>query len=118
MNYLCLVHFEKGRMDTLSGSELDALVEESQAFDEQLRQAGVLVAADPLLPPESATIVRVRNGRLSITDGPFVETQEQLGGFLLLDVRDLNDALQIAAKVPVARYGTIEVRTIGLARSA
>ena len=77
-----------------------------------LRRSGVLVAAEALQPVDTATTVRVRNGTLSVTDGPFTETKEQLAGFYLIDARDLNDAIQVAAKIPPAREGSIEVRPV------
>ena len=76
------------------------------------RTSGLLIAAEALQPVETATTVRVRNGKVSITDGPFAETKEQLGGFFLIDARDLNDAIQVAAKIPSARLGSIEVRPV------
>ena len=75
-------------------------------------QSGVLLAAEALQPVDTATTVRVRNGKLSVTDGPFAETKEQLAGFYLIDARDLNDAIQVAAKIPPAREGSVEVRPI------
>ncbi len=82
------------------------------AYDDALRKAGHLVVAHALQPVEAATTVRVRNGKLSTTDGPFAETKEQLGGFILIEARDLNEAIQVAAKIPLARRGSIEVRPI------
>jgi hypothetical protein len=76
------------------------------------RQSGVLVAAEALQPVDTATTVRVRNGKVAITDGPFAETKEQLAGFYLVEARDLNEALQIAAKIPPAREGSVEVRPV------
>jgi hypothetical protein len=90
----------------------DACTEESLAYDEALRRTGHLLAAQALQPVETATTIRVRNGKLSTTDGPFAETKEQLGGFLLIEARDLNDAIQVAAKIPMGRRGSIEVRPI------
>ena len=79
---------------------------------EGLRQSGLLIAAEALQPIATATTVRVRNGKVSITDGPFAETKEQLAGFYLIDARDLNDAIQVATKIPPAREGSIEVRPV------
>jgi hypothetical protein len=92
--------------------ESDACIEESVAYDDALRKAAYLVVAHALQPIETATTIRVRNGKLSATDGPFAETKEQLGGFMLIEARDLNEAIQVAAKIPVARRGSIEVRPI------
>jgi hypothetical protein len=76
------------------------------------RNSGVLLAAEPLQPVETATTVRVRNGRMTVTDGPFAETKEQLAGFYLVEARDLNEAIQLASKIPPAREGSIEVRPL------
>jgi hypothetical protein len=92
--------------------ELSALINESLAYDDELRNSGHFVEARALQPVETATTVRVRNGRVSITDGPFVETKEWLSGFVLVEARDLNEALRVAAKIPSARYGSIEVRPV------
>ena len=82
------------------------------AFTEGIRSNGKLVAGEALQPTPTATTVRVRNGKISTTDGPFVETKEQLGGFYLIEARDLNDAIQVASKIPSARLGSVEVRPI------
>ena len=91
---------------------MDACTDESLAYDDALQKAGHLVAAHTLQPVEAATTVRVRNVKLSTTDGPFAETKEQLGGFILIEARDLNEGIQVAAKIPLARRGSIEVRPI------
>ena len=82
------------------------------AFTEDIRKSGKYVAGEALQPVQTATTVRVRNGKLSTTDGPFAETKEQLGGFYLIEARDLNDAIQVAARIPSARIGSIEVRPV------
>jgi hypothetical protein len=113
MKYLCLVYYEETKLAALSRSEFDALVAESLAYDEALRQSGHFVAAQALQSVQTATTIRqTRNGKLSMTDGPFAETKEQLGGFILIEARDLNDAVQVAAKIPSGRLGSIEVRPI------
>ena len=105
MKYLCLVYLE--------GQKLHAVPDrECQNCGDGFRERGVLLAAEALQPTETAATVRVRNGKVSVTDGPFAETKEQLAGFYLLDARDLNDAIQMAAKIPPAREGSIEVRPI------
>ena len=76
------------------------------AYREELRQGGYLIASSPLQPVRTATTIRVRNGKVSITDGPFAETREQLGGFYLIEARDLNDAIRVASKMPPARLGS------------
>ncbi len=105
MKYLCLVYLEESKLHA---------VPDRECFDcgDRLRQRGVLLSAEPLQPVETATTVRVRNGRLSVTDGPFAETKEQLAGFYLIEARDLNEAIQTAAKIPPAREGSIEVRPV------
>ncbi|HEY4049088.1 MAG TPA: YciI family protein [Acidobacteriaceae bacterium] len=112
MRYLCMVFFDEKKLDALSKTELQALDDESLAYDETLRKGGHLVAAQALQPIHAATTVRVRSGRVSVTDGPFAETNEQIGGFILIEARDLNEAIQLASKIPSIRLGGIEVRPI------
>jgi hypothetical protein len=112
MKYLCLAYVDEKKWDMLPKSEQDALIDESLAYDEELRKSGHLVAAEALQSAETATTVRMRNGKVSVTDGPFAETKEQLGGFYLIDARDLNDAIQVASKTPCARLGSVEVRPV------
>lgn len=112
MKYLCLVYLEEKKLDALSESEMDALVRESLAYDEELRKSGHYVCSEALQPVGTATTMRTRNGKLSTTDGPFAETKEQLGGFILIDARDLNEAIRVASRIPPARLGCIEVRPI------
>ena len=112
MKYLCLVCIEEKKLDALSGSEFDALYREALAYEEELRRSGHFVMAQALQPVQTATTVRIRNGRVSTTDGPFAETPEQVGGFFLVDARDLNEAIRVASKIPPARLGCVEVRPI------
>jgi hypothetical protein len=112
MKYICLVYLVEKAMSEMTKKELDACIEESLAYDDTLRRAGHFVAAHALQPVEAATTIRVRNGKLFTTDGPFAETKEHLGGFILIEARDLNEAIAVAAKIPMARYGSIEVRPI------
>lgn len=112
MKYLCLVYFEENMWDTISQKESDAITEESLAYDEELLQQGHLIAAEALDSIHTATTVRVRNGKASTTDGPFAETKEVLGGFVLINARDLDQAIRIASKIPLARWGSIEVRPV------
>jgi len=112
MKYLCLVYIDEQTMDAMPKAELQAVTRESLAYDEDLRKSGHFIAAQALQPVQTATTIRVRNGKLSMTDGPFAETKEQLGGFIFIEARDLNDALQVASKIPMARLGSIEVRPI------
>lgn len=112
MKYLCLVYFEAKALEELTRDERDALDNESLAYDEELQRSGHFIAAQALDSVQSAITVRMRNGKISTTDGPFAETKEQLGGFILIEARDLNDAIQVASKIPLARLGCIEVRPI------
>jgi hypothetical protein len=112
VKYRCLVYHEETKVDALSESEYDALVSEVLDYREELRKSGHYIASSPLQPVQMATTIRVRNGKVSITDGPFAETKEQLGGFYLIEARDLNDAIRVASKMPPARLGCIEVRPL------
>jgi hypothetical protein len=112
MKYLCLVYYQESEIGTMSKSEWKSLVGECLACGEGLRSSGHMLGGEALEPVNTATTVRVRNGRISITDGPFAETKEQLAGFYLIEASDLNDAVQAAAKIPPARLGSIEIRPI------
>ena len=112
MKYLCLVYLEEKKLDALPKREYDALLAEALAYTEELRQSGHYIASEALQRVEAATTVRHHNGKISMTDGPFAETKEQLGGFWLIEARDLNEALRLAAKFPPGRLGGIEVRPI------
>ena len=112
MKYLCLVYLDEKTWNALSRSEYDALVGEILDFREELRSNGRLIVADALQHVQPATSLRVRNGTVAVTDGPFAETKEQLGGFYLIDAEDLNDAIRLASRIPSARLGTVEVRPI------
>jgi hypothetical protein len=112
MKYLCLIYLEEKKLDALSKEEADAQVAAALAYDQVLRKSRHYVAAEALQPVQVATTIRTRNGKLSMTDGPFAETKEQLGGFVLIEARDLNDAIQVAAKIPCGRLGCVEVRPI------
>jgi hypothetical protein len=112
MRYVCLVYLVEQDLAVMTTPEADRCTAESLACDDALRRAGHLVVAHALQPVETATTVRVRGGKLFTTDGPFAETKEQLGGFLLIEARDLNEAIQVAARIPLARRGSIEVRPI------
>ncbi len=105
MRYLCLVYMEAEKLHAVPDREC-------ADCGTGLRNSGMLVAAEALQPVETATTVRVRSGKVSITDGPFAETKEQLAGFYLIDARDLNEAIQVASKIPPAREGSVEVRPI------
>lgn len=105
MKYLCLVYGEEAALQTCKDQDcLD--------FDSQARSSGQVTASEALESVATATTVRVRNGKVSVTDGPFAETKEQLAGFYLVEARDLNEAISLAAKIPPAKLGSIEVRPI------
>ena len=112
MKYLCLMYDEENKLEAMPKSDMDALMGEYRAFSKAIRESGNYVSGHQLHPSRNATTVRIRQGKLSTTDGPYAETKEQLGGFYLIDARDLNDAIQIAARIPSAKIGSIEVRPI------
>jgi hypothetical protein len=103
MKYLCLVYLEEQKLHAVPDADC-------KACGEGLRKSGHHIAAEALQPVHTATTVRVRNGQVSVTDGPFAETKEQLAGFYLIDAKDLNEAIQLASKISPARVGSIEVR--------
>ena len=102
MKYLCIVYIDPATFGALSPEGLAALDEASLAFDEELHESGQLILAQALQSIDTATTVRVRDGRLSATDGPFAETTEYLGGFMYIEARDLNEAIEIAGRSPIA----------------
>ncbi len=111
MKYLCLVYTQARYLpDQLPPDEAGALTRECLAYAASLHERGCVLASQALQSTQTATTVRVRNGQVSVTDGPFAETQEQLAGFYLIETHDLDEALRIAAKIPPARYGSVEVR--------
>jgi hypothetical protein len=112
MKYLCLVYIDEKKLDALSKSELNALIDESLAYDEMLRKSGHYIASDALQPVHAATTLRVQKGKVSTTDGPFAETKEQLGGYYIVEAENLDEAVAIAARIPGARTGSIEVRPV------
>jgi hypothetical protein len=112
MKYLCLIYDEEKKMGAMSKSDGDAFMGEYFAFTEGIKKSGHYVGGEALHPVQMATTVRVRDGKTLTTDGPFAETKEQLGGFYLIEAKDLNDAIQIAAKIPSARIGSVEVRPV------
>jgi hypothetical protein len=98
--------------DRMSASERQEVYAETVKLSEDLRARGQYLGGDPLYPSSSATSVRVRDGKRLVTDGPFAETREQLGGYILIDVKDLDEAIAIAARIPLARTSTVEVRPV------
>ena len=113
MKYLCLICAERPyMMEFRPPSDAKQHFAEYQAFTDDIRRNGHFVGANRLQPPETAVTVRVRNGKVSTTDGPFAETKEHLGGYYLIEATDLNEAIRIAAKIPGAKYGSVEVRPV------
>lgn len=112
MKYLCLAFEEESKLNALTREQWASLRQETLDYVRDLRESGHLIVTEPLQSASSGVSIRVRDGNLSTTDGPFAETKEQLGGIFLIDARDLNEAIQIAAGWPSARIGTIEVRPV------
>jgi hypothetical protein len=112
MKYLCQVWFDGRLLDRMTDREKRDFDRESLSYDVELQRTGNYVHAEALQTPANAVTVRVRNGEMSVTDGPFIETKEALGGFILIEARDMNEAISIAAGIPLARFGAIEVRPI------
>lgn len=112
MHYLLLIYENEGLAAGRTAEENGKIFTDYFAFDEAIKESGHHVGGDALKPTETATTVRVRDGETLITDGPFAETKEQLGGFYLVDAADLDEALALAARVPSARHGSIEVRPV------
>lgn len=112
MRFLCQVWVDETVFDRATTEEKVQLDRDSLAKDRELMARGILILASPLAPPSTARTVRVRKGKPSITDGPFAETKEHLGGFLLIEAADLEEATRIAAEIPIARYTSVEVREL------
>ena len=112
MKYLCLIYDEESKLGAMSKGESDAFMGEYSAFTQQVVASGHMVAGEALQPAHSATTLRMRHGKLATTDGPFAETKEQLGGFYLIEAKDLNDAIQVASRIPSVKTGSIEVRPV------
>ena len=112
MQYLCLIYSDEKQVATMSGDDRAQMHREYMAYTDDIKKSNHYLGGNALNPTQTATTVRVRNGALTTTDGPFAETKEQLGGYYLIEAKDLNDALQVAAKIPSAKLGTVEVRPI------
>jgi hypothetical protein len=112
MKYLCLIYDDEKQWQKFPKDVQDRYMGEYGAFTESIKKSGQLVGANQLQPTHTATVVRSRNGKVSTTDGPFMETKEQLGGYYLIEAKDLNDAIQVASRIPSAKVGSIEVRPI------
>lgn len=112
MKYLCLIYHEEACIDAMAVAEYDAIMADVRDYRDELRTSGHYIASAPLQPAHTSTTIRVRNGRIVMSDGPFAETREQLGGFYLIDATDLNDAIRVVARMPSARFGSVEVRPL------
>ncbi len=112
MRYLCLIYGDENVGQKISEADMQKEMAEYNAFTENIKKNGNYVGGEALQPTTTAKSVRVRNGKISATDGPYVETKEQLGGFYLIKAKDLNEAVQVASRIPGAKQGTIEVRPI------
>jgi hypothetical protein len=112
MKYLCLIYEDEKLWQKMPKAEAEQVFGEYFGFTDDIKKSGHHLGGHALQPTHTATTVRVRNGKVSTTDGPFAETREQLGGYYLIEARDLNDAIQVAARIPGARLGSIEVRPV------
>ena len=112
MKYLCLIYEDEKLWQSMPKGDVEKVYGEYFAFTEGITKSGHYIGGNPLQPTHTATTVCVRNGKVSTTDGPFAETKEQLGGYYLVEAKDLNDAIHVAARIPSARLGSIEVRPI------
>jgi hypothetical protein len=112
MKYLCLIYDDEKKWETMTKADADAYMGEYFAFTAAIKGSGHYIAGEALQPVQTATTIRSRNGKLSTTDGPFAETKEQLGGYYLIEAKDLNDAMQVAQRIPSVRTGSIEIRPI------
>jgi hypothetical protein len=112
MQYMLLIHSDESVYPKMSEADTKKLMDDYWKFTEDLQKAGALVASHRLQPTQTATTVRVRKGETMMTDGPFAETKEQFGGYYLIEAKDLDEALKWAARIPTAKYGSVEVRPI------
>jgi hypothetical protein len=112
MRYLCLIYDDERNWAKMPRENADAMSTEYFSFTESIKKSGQFIGGEALQPTPTATTVRVRSGKVSTTDGPFAETKEQLGGYYLIDASDLNEAIQVASRIPSARLGAVEVRPI------
>ncbi len=114
MRYMCLVHFDTDDFSKQPQAVRQELDRRSLGYDEELKAGGHYIASEAIEGGDSAVLVRVRKGEMSATDGPYVETKEQMAGFILIEARDMNEAVRLAAGIPIAEIGTIEVRPVFL----
>jgi hypothetical protein len=112
MKYLCLIYNDEREMGTMPRPDGEKMMAEYSDFTDSIKKSGHYKGGDALQPTTTATTVRVRQNKVSTTDGPYAETKEQLGGFYMIDAKDLNDAIAVAARIPGARTGSVEVRPV------
>jgi hypothetical protein len=113
MKYFCLGYIEPKKFETMSESERNAMVDECCTYDDELRNKGHFADGEALQGPQTATTLRWKDGKVSVTDGPYAETREQIGGILILEARDLNHAIQLMSKHPGVKAGPFEIRPVG-----
>ena len=112
MQYLCLIYEDEKEWQKMPSAQTEKVLGEYSAYTESVKRSGNYLGGHGLEASHTATTVRVRNGRVATTDGPFAETKEQLGGYYLLQARDLNEAIQLASRIPGARMGAVEIRPV------
>ncbi|HXF96161.1 MAG TPA: YciI family protein [Gemmatimonadales bacterium] len=112
MKYLCAIYYDEKQLDAVPKAAADAIEAECRVYDAALKEKGRLLACERLQPVATATTVRHQGGTVTVTDGPFAETKEQLGGFYLIEARDLDEAIRIASRIPPGRLGCVEVRPV------
>jgi hypothetical protein len=112
MKYICLGYIEPNKFENMSEKDRNAMVDECLTYDDVLRKNGHFAGGEALQPPQNATTLRWRNGKVAITDGPYAETKEQLGGILILEATDLNHAIQLMSKHPGVKAGPFEIRPV------
>jgi hypothetical protein len=112
MKFLFTIYHDESVLDTLPEREMRALIDSALDYSEEIRQSGHYIVSNALQPARTARTIRVRGSQISTTDGPFAETKEQLGGFFLIEAKDMDEACELASRLPPARIGTIEVRPV------
>src|SRR6059036_4186285 len=112
MKFMFMIYHDENVLGALPERDMQGLIDTALDYDEEIRQSGHYIVSNALQPSRTARTIRVRGGKVSTTDGPFAETKEQLGGFYMIDAKDLNDAIQVASKIPSAKLGSIEIRPI------
>jgi hypothetical protein len=112
MKFLFLIYHEEKVLDTMPAKEMETLVDSALEYDDEIRRSGHYIVSNALQRARTARTIRVRGGKATVSDGPFAETKEQLGGFFLIDAKDIDEACAVAARFPPARIGIIEVRPV------